>query len=257
MSDKRDEPSAKDVDRKLHASPSRPAAQQAPVLGAAELTPQVRGRGVRGPYPYAAPAAPPAPLPVDPLREAAQRDLRLAARGVLDVACTHKMPAGELSVPKHALDCLAGALRSALSTAPLPVVQGGEPALDREALGRIAWGAKHRMPPGAWDLVDEVGREGWMRAAEAVASAVRKGEGLTHPDRLKQIADLVSGLPHSGEPTEPALDLGPNADAFALVTELRKQHDGCDVQMEGERRFVHVYLNGLWIGASMPKTEGK
>lgn len=141
--------------------------------------------------------------------------------------------------------------------------------LDREALGRIAWDAWWSMlsgpgESGDWIALPYARREMWCRAAEAVASAVRAaqplpvewrpGEGLTPVDRLKRIADLVSGLPHGPGTPGPGLELGESAEAFALLTEQTKR---IDVPHLKRGEYVSVCINGLWIGASMPKTEGK
>ena len=77
---------------------------------------------------------------------------------------------------------------------------------------------------------------------------------LTPAGRLSMIADLVSGLPHGTESDSPGLELGHSAEAFALVGGIPETPacPGID-----EPHYVARRLGGLWIGASMPKTEGK
>lgn len=133
--------------------------------------------------------------------------------------------------------------------------------LDREALGRLAW--SERWHPGHpagldFDRIDPEARESWCRAAAAVVAAVKgKAQPPRPVDRLSLIADLVSGLPHGDAP---GLELGHSVEGHALIRQMVL--DGAQ-GMSSEHMdsngidYACVRINGLWIGASKPKTEGK
>lgn len=119
-----------------------------------------------------------------------------------------------------------------LSTAPLPVVQGGEdPDRDMDAILARRYAEARKRP-----------------------IAPVPSEGLTPADRLSLIADLVSGLPHGPGTPGPGLELGESAEAYALLSEMSVGRDSNYFERD---RYTCVRINGLWIGASKPKTEGK
>lgn len=80
-------------------------------------------------------------------------------------------------------------------------------------------------------------------------------DSLTLADRLSLIADLVSGLPHGPGTPGPGLELGESVEAYELLTEALI--DGAPGLDRPNENYVSVRINGLWFGASKPKTEGK
>lgn len=73
-------------------------------------------------------------------------------------------------------------------------------------------------------------------------------------DLLSIISDCVARLPHGPGTPGPGLELGESAEAYALLDEQTKRPEVPHLK-RGE--YVSVCINGLWIGASRPKTEGK
>lgn len=135
------------------------------------------------------------------------------------------------------------------AAAPLPVVQGGgDLTTDATwsslasviARGIVASWEEHE---NLWDVRFEVQGVGAVMA------------NLSGTDLLSIIADCVARLPHGPGTPGPALELGQSTEAHALICQMVRE--GAPGFCRESDEYATAQINGLWIGASKPKTEGK